>query len=194
MVGRRRVLAAAGTALGSALAGCTATDETPTPAALRYAVSGFGDGTIPLEHSCDGAGVSPRIEVDSVPPPTESLALVFTFPDDVASQVTLWTMWNLPPETSVIPADVPASRRVESLGGARQGRNARGDVGYLPVCPPPGKPYEQWFTLYACRRELDLEAGVRRDALAEELETATLASKRVVATYERRSTTSATSS
>jgi Raf kinase inhibitor-like YbhB/YbcL family protein len=194
MVGRRRVLAAAGAALGGVLAGCTATDGTPTPAALRYSVEGFADGSVPVRNSCDGAGVSPRVEVDAVPPPTESLALVFTYPDDVGSQVTLWTLWNVPPDTATIPADLPATRRVDSLGDAHQGQNARGDVGYLPVCPPPGQPYEQWLTLYACRRELDVEAGAERDPLAEALETATLASKRTVATYERRSSTNTTSS
>lgn len=194
MVGRRDVLAAAGTALGGVLAGCTTADETPTAAALSYTVEGFEDGTVPVENSCDGAGTSPRIDVEAVPPPTESLAIVFTFPDDVASQVTLWTLWNVPPDTTTIPADLPATRRVDALDGARQGRNARGDVGYLSVCPPPGQPYEQWLTLYACRRELDVEAGAPRDPLAEELETATLASKRVVASYERRSATNTTSS
>lgn len=194
MVGRRRVLAAAGAALGGALAGCSTGNDSPTPAALRYSVEGFADGTVPVRNSCDGAGVSPQIEIDAVPPPTESLALVFTFPDDVASQVTLWTLWNVPPDTTAIPADLPETGQVEALDGARQGRNARGDIGYLPVCPPPGQPYEQWLTLYACRRELELEAGAGRDALAEELETATLASKRTVATYERRSSTNTTSS
>ncbi|MFC7175728.1 YbhB/YbcL family Raf kinase inhibitor-like protein [Halosegnis marinus] len=190
MVGRRRLLATAGAALAGGLAGCTDTEGSPTPAALRYSVPAFADGTVPARHTCDGEGVSPRVVVDAVPPPTESLALICTFPDDVASQVTLWTMWNLPPDTAEIPADVPAAPTVESLGDARQGTNARGDVGYLPICPPPGEPYDHWLTLYACRREIALDPGASRDALAEELETATLASRRVVASYTREPTPS----
>lgn len=122
-----------------------------------------------------------------MPPPTESLALVFTFPDDVASQQTLWTMWEIPADTTEIPAGVPPGDTVAALDGAVQGRNARGDVGYLPVCPPPGEAYEHWFTLYALRRPLGLEPGAPRDAVREELETATLASKLTTATYRRMS-------
>lgn len=194
MVRRRRVLATAGAAVLGGVAGCSGTEESPTPAAFRYSVPDFADGTIPVENTCDGAGVSPRVVVEAVPEPTESLALTFTFPNDVASQVTLWTMWNIPPGTTEIPADVPATGTVESLDGARQGTNARGEIGYLPVCPPPGEPYTQWFTLYACRRELDLEPGDSRDALDEELETATLASRLVRADYERRDSANTTSS
>lgn len=193
MVRRRRLLATAGAALFGGVAGCSEA-TTETPAALRFSFRGFEDGTVPVEHTCDGAGVSPRVEIDAVPPPTESLALTATFPNDVANQVTLWTLWNLPPDTGTIPRDVPATATVASLGDARQGRNARGDLGYLSVCPPPGQPYTHWFTLYACRRELPLEAGSSRDALAEELETATLASRLVRADYERRSSTNTTSS
>lgn len=166
------------------LAGC-ASGGTPTPDALQYTVPALADGTIPRRLTCDGEGVSPRVEVGRVPPPTESLALVFTFPDDVASQQTLWTMWDIPGDTTSIPAAIPPGETVASLGGAVQGRNARGDVGYLPVCPPPGEPYEHWFTLYALRRPLGLEPGAPRDAVREELETATLASRLTTATYRR---------
>lgn len=184
MVSRRRLMAAIGTAAAGGFAGCTEQGD-PTPQAFRYAVPALADGTIPRRLTCDGEGRSPRVEVGEVPPPTESLALVFTFPDDVASQQTLWTMWDVPSETTEIPAAIPPGDTVEALDGAVQGRNARGDVGYLPVCPPPGEVYDHWFTLYALRRQLGLEPGAPRDAVREELETATLASKRVTATYRR---------
>ena len=187
MLSRRRLLATLGTATVGGLAGC-ATTGTPTPQALQFSVPALADGTVPPRLTCDGAGVSPRVVIERVPPPTESIALVFTFPDDVASQQTLWTMWDLPAETTEIPADVPREPRVEALGGAAQGRNARGDVGYLPVCPPPGDDYDHWFTLYALRRPLGLDPGAPRDAVREELETATLASRLVQASYRRTST------
>lgn len=186
MVGRREFVATLGTAAIGGFAGCGA-QGTATPQAFQYTVPALDDGTIPARLTCDGAGVSPRVEIGRVPSPTESLALVFTFPDDVASQVTLWTMWDIPADTTEIPANVPPGERVEALDGAAQGRNARGDVGYLPVCPPPGQAYEHWFTLYALRRPLGLEPGAPRDAVREELETATLASRLTAATYRRQS-------
>ena len=191
MVGRRRVVASLGAALVGGLAGCGDRSGSATPAALRYSVPAL-DGNVSVRATCDGEGVSPRVDIGAVPDPTESLAVTFTFPYQVASQTTLWTMWNVPPETATIPAGVPATERVAVLDGAPQGQNARGDLGYLPACPPPGEPYDHWFTLYACQRQIDLEPGASRDALEEELETATLASKRVVASYER--STNSTSS
>jgi Raf kinase inhibitor-like YbhB/YbcL family protein len=185
MPSRRRFVTAVGAGVVAGVAGCSE-QGSPTPEAFQYSVPALADGTIPRRLTCDGEGQSPRVEVGRVPPPTESLALVFTFPDDVASQQTLWTLWDVPPETTEIPAGIPPGETVEAVGGAVQGRNARGDVGYLPVCPPPGDAYAHWFTLYALRRPLDLEPGAPRDAVREELETATLASKRTTATYRRR--------
>lgn len=184
MVSRRRLVTALGAVAAGALAGCTQ-EGTPTPQAFQYTVPALADGTIPRRHTCDGSGESPRVEIGRVPPPTESLALVFTFPDDVASQQTLWTMWDIPADTAEIPAAIPPGETVDALDGAVQGRNARGDVGYLPVCPPPGEAFEHWFTLYALRRPLGLEPGAPRDAVREELETATLASRLTTATYRR---------
>ena len=192
MVRRRRVVASLGAALVGGLAGCADQTGTATSAPFRYSVPAFEDGAVPTRATCDGEGVSPRVSIDAVPEPTESLALTFTFPYQVASQTTLWTVWNIPPETEAIFAGVSPTERVAALDGAPQGRNARGDLGYLPACPPPGEPYEHWFTLYACRRQIDLDPGASRDALEEELETATLASKQVVGSYER--STNSTSS
>lgn len=184
MVSRRGLVCGLGAAAIGGFAGCTEAD-TPTPQALEYSVPALADGTIPRRLTCDGEGVSPLVEIGRVPPPTESLALVFTFPDDVASQQTLWTLWDVPADTTEIPAAIPPGETVEALDGAVQGRNARGDVGYLPACPPPGDAYEHWFTLYALRRPLELEPGAPRDAVREELETATLASRLTTASYQR---------
>lgn len=184
MVSRRRLVAALGTAAATGLGGC-ADRGSPTPRALAYGVPAFADGTIPRRHACDGEGISPRVEVERVPPPTESLAVVFTYPDDVASQQALWTVWDIPADTTEIPAGVPRGRTVPSLDGAVQGENERGEVGYLPVCPPPGDAHDHWFTLYALGRPLGLDAGASLDAVREQLETATVASARVTARYRR---------
>ncbi|PSQ51280.1 YbhB/YbcL family Raf kinase inhibitor-like protein [Halobacteriales archaeon SW_8_65_20] len=182
---RRRLLTAVGTGIGTGLTGCVTDTDSPTPTALRYSLPAFDGGAIPPRYTCDGAGVSPAVEIGRVPPETTSLALKFTYPNDIGSQVTLWTAWNVPPTVDRLPVDVSATDRPDALAGGVQGTNERGDIGYLPVCPPPGEPYEQWFTLYACRRDIELEPGASRDALEEELESATLVSKLRTATYER---------
>lgn len=183
---RRRLLATVGAGLTAGIAGCTTDDASSTPAVFQYSLPAFGDGTIPVRYTCDGEGVSPAINTERIPSDAVSLALTFTYPNDIGSQLTLWTAWNIPPDIGRIPAAVPATGRPDALEGGVQGANERGNIGYLPVCPPPGESYEQWFTLYACRRDIELESGASRDALEEELESATLVSKLTVATYRRR--------
>ena len=192
---RRRRALAAGVGLVStlSLAGCTGDGEAggePTPDLLRFRPSAFDvDGIVPDRYTCeaqDGSGVSPPFAVESVPPPTEALGFVVEFPNDVGSTFTHWVLWNVPPDAGTIPAGLPAEPTLPSLGGARQGRNGTGEVGYVGLCPPPtGRPEEYWFTLYALRRELDVPAGAGRDAFDDAIETATLSSRRLTARFGR---------
>lgn len=191
---RRRVLAAgAGLASISSLAGCTletGTSGESTPAALRFRPTAFDpDGRVPERFTCeaaDGSGISLPFVVESVPPPTEALGLVAELPDKVGSTFTHWLLWNVPPDVGTVPAGLPTEPTLPSFGGARQGRNGTGRVGYVGPCPPPtGRPREYWFTLYAFRRELDVPPGAGRGAFDDAVETATLASRRLVARFER---------
>lgn len=191
---RRRVLAAgAGFASSLSLAGCTldtgAGDES-TPTLLRFHPTAFDpEGRVPERFTCeadDGSGISPPFAVEDVPPPTEALGLVVELPDNVGSTFTHWLLWNVPPDAERIPAGLPGDPTLSSLGGARQGRNGTGRVGYVGLCPPPtGQPREYWFTLYALRRELDVPPGAGRDAFDDAVETATVASRRLVAQFGR---------
>jgi hypothetical protein len=191
---RRRVLAA-GAALASTLplAGCTRGSDAggePTPDLLRFRPTAFdAGGTVPDRFTCeaaDGSGVSPPFAVENLPPPTEALGLVVEYPNNVGSTFTHWVLWNVPPDVGTIPEGLPPEATLPSLGGARQGRNGTGRVGYVGLCPPPtGQPQEYWVTLYALRRELDVPAGAGRDAFDDAVETATLASRRLTARFGR---------
>lgn len=189
---RRRQALTAGVGVAAALAGCTLETggDQPTPEALRFRPTAFdADGTVPARFTCeaaDGSGISPPFAVESVPPPTEAIALVVEYPNSVGETFTHWVLWNVPPDVGVIPPGLPTDATLPSLGGARQGQNGTGRVGYVGLCPPPtGKPQEYWFTLYALRRELDVPAGASRDPFDDAVETATLASRRVVAQFGR---------
>jgi len=191
---RRGVLAAgAGVASALSLAGCTLDADAggePTPDLLRFRPAAFEPGgLVPERFTCeaeDGSGISPPFAVESLPSPTEAVGLVVEFPNDVGSTFTHWVLWNVPPDARTIPAGLPAEPTLPSLGGARQGRNGTGRVGYVGLCPPTtGQPEEYWFTLYALRRELDVPPGAGRDAFDEAVETATLASRRLTARFGR---------
>ncbi|WP_435194312.1 YbhB/YbcL family Raf kinase inhibitor-like protein [Natronomonas sp. EA1] len=182
---RRAALATIGAAL-SGLAGCATETGSPTPAALDFSLPAFESGRVPPRFTCDAAEpVSPPVAIERVPEPTESLAFAVEFPNDVGSVLAHWSIWDIPPDTREIPRGVPPTKTVPSLGGAKQGRNEIGRVGYLPLCPPPGDPREFWFTLYALREPLDLPGGASKDDFDEALESAQLAGRLLTATYER---------
>jgi hypothetical protein len=157
-----------------------------TAASLTLTSPAFDDGaTLPTRFSCDGEGASPPLSVAGVPDGTASLAVVVDDPDAPGSDPFVhWVLWNLPADTAEIPADVPDERTV--LGGARQGTNGGGGVGYYPACPPADDgPHTYRFTLYALDDRLDATAGARRDAVQRAVDDATLARARLTATYER---------
>jgi Raf kinase inhibitor-like YbhB/YbcL family protein len=189
MVTRRSLLAGIGAGVSVGLAGCSATDGGPrTPDLLELSLL-TADERVPTRYTCeaeDGIGVSLPVEVASVPPPTEALALVFEYPNSVGGTFTHWVAWNVPPDVGRIPEAVPAEPEPSALDGGVQGRNGVGQVGYIGPCPPPTEePQRYWLTLYALRRELEVPAGSERDPVDDALETATLASKRLT-TYFRR--------
>ena len=79
-------------------------------------------------------------------------------------------LWNLPPDTVEIEEGVEPREELPDLGGARQGENDFGDVGYRGPCPPEGDdPHEYRFTLYVLDEELDAEPGALRPTVEDEI-------------------------
>jgi len=58
---------------------------------------------------------------------------------------------------------VPKDR--ELRGGARQGRNDFGKLGYNGPCPPRGTVHRYFFKLYALDSKMNLEPGVSKGEL-----------------------------
>ncbi len=201
---RRALLRAAGAAVtGTAvtIAGCLGGGDSPdgatttstmppaTTAAgdeFAFETSAFADGaTIPGEYTCDGANRSPPLSV-SPPDGTGSLALVVDDPDAPGGVYTHWLCWNVPADTTDIPAGIPAGETVSELGGARQGTNDSDRVGYSGPCPPSDDDAHTYrFTAHAVDRPLDLAAGARKDALLDALDGPTIARSRFTGEYER---------
>ena len=188
MARRRSLLATLGAGATLGLAGCSDAGGPTTPDLLEFSLPTATE-TVPTRYTCeasDGIGVSLPVEIASVPPPTEALALVFEYPNSVGGTFTHWVLWNLPADTERIPEALPTDPTLPALGGARQGQNGTGQVGYVGPCPPPSEePQRYWLTLYALRRELDIPGGSERDPVDDALETATLASKRLTTFFRR---------
>ncbi len=70
-------------------------------------------------------------------------------------------------------------------GGALEGKNDFGKIGYGGPCPPAGKPHRYQFNLYALDTTLNLEAGASRKQVIDALEGHTLALGQLTGTYQR---------
>ena len=121
---------------------------------------------IPAAYTCSGAGRSPPLSVSGVPTGAETLALVMDDPDAGSRPYVHWLVWDVPADRTEWPAGIPIGERVEALGGAAQGTNSRGTVGYVGPCPPPADGAHTYrFALYALGSSLGLEPGAERSAV-----------------------------
>jgi Raf kinase inhibitor-like YbhB/YbcL family protein len=117
------------------------------------------NGSIPAKYTCDGAGVSPPLQISGVPAGSRELALIVYDPDVPKSikadgRFSHWVVWKLPTGTSAIE---------EHRSG---GVSERGRAGYLPPCPPNGE-HRYIFQLFALDTTLGdakifLESDLRR--------------------------------
>lgn len=195
---RRQVLATVATM--TVLAGCSAETNEETTAASLF-VPSFSEGTIPEQHTCDGAGSSPEIEISDVSRETESLALIVDDIDAPSPEpYVYWLVWNIPPNTRALPEGIPqrptvspSERRTDPgfpegdpSGPIEQGTNSADEVGYTAPCPPnEGGTHTYEFTLYSLNAMLDLEPGATRGDLESAMETERRGSTTLTATYER---------
>jgi len=116
-------------------------------------------GPIPIQYSCRGQNVSPPLNIMSVPPGAQSLALIMHDPDAPMGDYVHWTIWDIPTRTETIPANsVPT--------GAVQGRNSSDQNKYMGPCPPSGT-HRYMFELYALDKTLSLPAETTRDQLED---------------------------
>ena len=162
---------------GSARAGA-AVDKAPVAAGLTVTSPAIGpDGTLPVEFTCDGAGISPPVEWQAGPPGTKSYAVVLWHeaPDTVKSY---WLVHGIPAGVTKL------AKGSRDVGVA--GLNDKRRADYDPMCSKgPGlKTYH--LTVYALSADPPAPAaGMTRDALLAAVHDVTLATGTLDYTYER---------
>jgi len=117
-------------------------------------------GAIPKKFTCDGPDVSPKLTWNEPPAGTQSFALIMDDPDAPRGTWVHWVLYDLPEDTRELSERMPKQEHLP--GGARQGRNDFGKIGYGGPCPPPGKPHRYFFKLYALDAKLNLKAGATK--------------------------------
>ena len=135
------------------------------------------DGKLPVEFTCDGAGVSPPLEWRAGPPGTKSYALVLWHeaPDQVKSY---WLIHGIPADVTRL---AKGSRHVGTMG-----LNGKRRADYDPMCSKgPGlKSYH--VTVYALSADPPAPAdGMTREALLGAVRDITLAEGTFTFTYDR---------
>jgi phosphatidylethanolamine-binding protein (PEBP) family uncharacterized protein len=167
-------------------------DETPAPrtasaAAAKPQAGGLvvtspaiaADGKLPVECTCDGAGISPPIEWKPGPKGTAcyALALWHEAPDRVKSY---WVVHGIPASATSLPK---GSRSVGTTG-----LNDKGRAEYDPMCSKGPGVKQYHITVYALSAPPQLPSGgVTRDALLAAIENTTLAEGTLTFSYERTS-------
>lgn len=161
--------------------------DAPDDGGLALASPAFDDGgSIPTEHTCDGADVSPELQIRAETTP-ERYALFVDDPDaPVEESFVHWVLWNVRGEVRAIPGGIATEPAPDALDGARQGQNGFGNVGYAGPCPPEDDgPHTYRFRLFALDGALDLEPGATGDDLLAAIDGVTVEGATLTGTYER---------
>jgi Raf kinase inhibitor-like YbhB/YbcL family protein len=152
--------------------------------AMQLSSPAFSDGErIPVNFTADGTDVSPELRWAGAPPKTQTFALVCEDPDAPRGTWTHWVLFNIPADKTGYAEGVPAEK--ELPGGARQGKNDFGKIGYGGPSPPKGKPHRYYFKLYALDTKLDLPAGATRQQVLDAVKGHVLAEGQLMGTYGR---------
>jgi len=158
-----------------------------TPMAFTLTSPAFeNNGRIPKPYSGEGQDKSPPLEWSDPPAGTQAFALVCDDPDAPAGTWDHWLIWNLPADGRQLPEGVPTTETVADLGGAAQGKNGWGKIGYGGPMPPPGHgDHHYHFSLYALDARLDLAPGADKKALMRTMEGHVLGQARLTGLYSR---------
>ena len=138
---------------------------------------------MPTKYTCQGQDISPPLAWSELPEGTQAFALVL---DDLYAPggvFTHWILFNIPSDSGELLEATPTQTQLPS--GALQGKNDFGSIGYRGPCPPPGRPHQYQFTLYALEQPLHLEAGIFKKDLHNAMQGHILARGELTCTYQR---------
>lgn len=154
----------------------------PAAGAMSLSAPAIDDGArVPVTFTCDGAGKSPALMIQSVPKAARSLVLIIDDPDAPGGVFTHWGLYNLSPDVSFLAAGAAS----HSLPGpAASVANGYQQTGYGPICPPHGARHRYRFKLWALDTRIS-ETPRSPAALARAVKGHVVARSRFTAVYSR---------
>jgi Raf kinase inhibitor-like YbhB/YbcL family protein len=151
--------------------------------AIKVTSAAFKDGEIiPKQYTCDGNDISPPLTWSGAPQETKSIALICDDPDAPMGTWVHWVLFNLPPASNALPAEVSSARVLDN--GAKHGKNDFRRFGYGGPCPPGGT-HRYYFKVYALDSVLDLDPGITKADLVKAMQSHILAEGQLMGRYKR---------
>ncbi|HXW74441.1 MAG TPA: YbhB/YbcL family Raf kinase inhibitor-like protein [Steroidobacteraceae bacterium] len=147
----------------------------------------IADAHVFNQFGCTGGNVSPALSWSGAPAGTQSFALLMHDPDaPTGSGWWHWVVYNIPANTTSLPAGAGDPKKKLMPAGAVQGRTDYGSIGYGGPCPPPGNPHHYHVHLYALKvPKLDLPADASAAMVGFNVRAQALGHAEIVALYGR---------
>ena len=140
-------------------------------------------GSIPAEHTCDGANRSPALTWSDPPAGTVAFSLIVHDPDAPAGDWVHWLLYDIPGTRRDLPEAVAPRPVIKDIG--TQGTNDFRRPGWGGPCPPRGPAHHYRFRLLAMDALLGLAPKLTRDALLGAVRGHVLAEASLTGTYAR---------
>jgi Raf kinase inhibitor-like YbhB/YbcL family protein len=161
-------------------------DKSPRLVLIEVSSSAFADeNTMPTKYTADGAGISPPLEWNKLPPGTSFVAVIVEDADSPTPHPVVHAIVvNLDPRESSIAEGALDSPDHKGVGLAT-GPNSLLSHEWLPPDPPPGHgPHRYVFQVFALRGPPFKRAPGRVELVRAVTEYG-IAAGCVIATYER---------
>jgi Raf kinase inhibitor-like YbhB/YbcL family protein len=161
-------------------------DTQPEEVAMKIELksTAFAEGAdIPPLYTDDGKDISPSLQWAEPPPQTKSFALICDDPDAPRGTWVHWVLFNLPADQRRLEEAMPAKETL--TGGAKQGKNDFGKIGYGGPAPPAGKPHRYFFKLYVLDTMLDLAPGATKEQVLAAMKGHILAEGQLMGRFQR---------
>jgi len=133
--------------------------------------------SIPPKYTCDGEDINPELLLSGIPKGAQSLAIVLDDPDSPIGTWLHWTIWNLSPDTHILPEGY-------RLADETEGITSFGNIGYGGPCPGSGE-HRYFFKLFALDTKLNLPSDTDRKELEGAMEGHVIDSAELMGLYSR---------
>ena len=143
---------------------------------LKVSSSAFNENElIPVKYTCDGANISPPLNIDHIPEEAKSLAIIVDDPDAPVGTWVHWVMWNIPVTHQV----------KENKAHGIQGINDFGKHKYQGPCPPSGI-HRYFFKVYSLDDLIESPENTNKHQLEKAMSEHIIAFGELVGIYARK--------